>query len=590
MRRVLASAVLLAVAACAARRPAAAVGAPAAPVSAEEAALALADEFVARQMEYFPEMATFLGWPEADHARLLDNSLAGVAAWQRVEDETLARARRIGGLAPGSRAWVAHGILVESLEASVEARACRGELWRVGSLAGWHSLAVQLAAIQPTGTPRARSDAIARLRQLPSRVDQEIANQREGLRLGIVQNRPNIERMVDELDGLLALPPEKSPLLAPAERDPDPAFRAELSRIVAEEIAPAARRHRDFLASEYLPRARPGFGVGGLPGGEACYRAAVREGTTLQRSPRELHELGLRRLREIHAEMAAIGADRFGIGDAAKLRAALEADRAYAYASRDESVARASAAVERAQAALPRAFARIPKGRATVRPIPEFQAKGGQAAHYSGSLKDGAYQGIYWINTADAARKSKLGDESVAFHETVPGHHLQIALAAEGGDAPLIARYVFNVAYAEGWALYAERLADELGLFSTPFDRVGMLVNEALRAARLVADTGIHAMGWTREQALRFMLENVEDDPVGLAAEVDRYSAWPGQALGYMVGAMEIRRLREEARAALGPRFDLAAYHELVLGGGSVPLPMLRERVALWVKDRLAAG
>lgn len=553
---------------------------------AERAALALADEYVARRMDHFPEMATFAGWPKADHARLMDNSLAGVAAWQQYEDDVLARAKAQGGLRPGSPAWVAHGILVEDLETSVQARACRGELMRVGSLGGWHSFAVQMAAIQPVGTPKARTDALARFGQLPSRVDNEIANQREGLRLGLVANRPNAERMLKELDGLLALPAEQSPFLAPTERDRDPAFRAAFVKVVTDGITPAAKRYRAFLADEYLPRVRPGFGIGGLPGGEACYAAAVRAGTTLQASPKELHELGLRRLAEIHAEMAAIGARDFGVADAAKLRALLEKDPKYAYASPEESVTRARAALARAEAALPRAFSKLPRGHATVKPIPDFQAKGGAAAHYSGSLHDGAYEGIYWINTADASRKSELGDESTAFHETVPGHHLQLALAAEGGDAPLIARFAHNTAYVEGWALYAERLSDELGLFSTPFDRVGLLVNEALRAARLVADTGIHAMGWSREQALQFMLENVENDPVGLAAEVDRYSAWPGQALGYMVGAMEIHRLREAAKGALGPKFDLPAFHELVLGGGSVPMPMLRERVGQWVQAR----
>jgi uncharacterized protein (DUF885 family) len=552
------------------------------PESPEAAALALADAYVAARMETFPESATFRAYPRANHAGLSDNSLAGVARWEKQEDAFLAQARALPAFAPGSRAWLAKGILIERLESSNAARVCREELWSVGSVSGWQDWLPQLAAVQPVGSEKARADALQRFHRFGTYVDIEIANQREGLRLGIVANRRNTQRMLEELEGMLALPAEKWPFLAPADRDPDSGFRMALVAIVRDEIAPATRRHRDFLASEYLPKARTSFGLAGTKNGEACYRAAIRRGTTQDLSPREIQELGMQRLKALRAEMTAAGLKAFGTSDLSKIWRALDAP-APSTPAPQQALALASATVERAGAALPRAFHRLPKGKLIVQAIPEFQAKGGASAHYSGSMKNGAYEGIYWFNTVLPPRPA---DESVAFHEGVPGHHLQVALAAEGGDAPDVARYIGNNAYGEGWALYSERLADELGLYSSEVNREGMLVAESFRAARLVVDTGIHAMGWTREQALEFLLQNVGNNPKLYAAEVDRYAAWPGQALGYMVGALEIRRLRDDAKARLGAKFDLAAFHDVVLEGGIVPLPMLHERVELWIQER----
>jgi uncharacterized protein (DUF885 family) len=576
------SLVLLLATACASTQTASSPTARAAePATPEEAAVALSDAYVAAQMETFPESGMFFGYPRADNAGLGDNSLEAVKRWEQRQDDFLGRARALPAFAPGTRAWLAKGLLIDRLETSVATRVCHEELWSIGSLSGWQSDFHGIAAVQPVGSQKARADALHRFHLMARVVDNEIANQREGLRVGVVASRANTVRMLHELDGLLSLPPEKWPFLEPADRDPDPAFRSSLVAIMRDELVPATRRHRDFLANEYLPRARDSFGLGGLKDGEACYRAAIRRGTTRDLSAEEIHALGLRRLDALKAEMAEIGEKAFGTRDLTKIRRALEAVPT-ANSSPEALMARASSAVERARAALPRAFHRLPKGRLVVMPIPEFQAKGGASAHYNGSMNDGAFEGIYWLNTFVPPRG---GDEAVAFHEGIPGHHLQVALAAEGGDAPDIARYTWNIPYGEGWALYAERLADELGVYSSARDRAGMVTSEAFRAARLVVDTGIHAMGWTREKAIAFMLENVDDNRTLYESEVDRYAGWPGQALGYMIGALEIRGLRENARARLGPRFNLAAFHDLVLEGGEVPLPMLRERVELWVRQ-----
>jgi uncharacterized protein (DUF885 family) len=266
----------------------------------------------------------------------------------------------------------------------------------------------------------------------------------------------------------------------------------------------------------------------------------------------------------------------------------LRSDTSYTFHTRDEMLARAQDALDRARQQIPRWFGRVPRAPVRVQPYPEFQARSAPVERYSPSTASGRLEGVYFINVFDPARKSRAMTESTAFHETVPGHHFQIALALERPEVPSIGRYLFNAAFAEGWALYAERLADEMGLFSGDLDRMGLLSSEAFRAARLVIDTGLHAFGWSRQQAIDYLLANTTIEPASAASEVDRYAASPGQATAYMVGALEIRKLRGAAADALGARFDVRAFHDAVLGGGAVTLPMLRETIARWMAAQAA--
>jgi uncharacterized protein (DUF885 family) len=321
-----------------------------------------------------------------------------------------------------------------------------------------------------------------------------------------------------------------------------------------------------------------------LPDGAACYRAAILEGTTLALSPEDLHALGLERLAALRDEMQALAERSFATSDVAALFARLDASPEFRYASRDEIIARAEDAVARARASLPKAFTRAPRGAAEVRPYPDAQAQAGAPASASGTWRGDRYDGVYFINTWAPERRARVGDEAIAFHETYPGHILQTALTLEGGGSGLPTRYLLVNASYEGWALYAERLADELALYSSDADRLGLLRSEAFRAARLVADTGLHALGWPAERAARVLADAAFRAPADVAAEVDRYCAWPAQALGYMVGALEIRALRARAEGALGRAFDLRAFHDALIADGNVSLPVLRAKVERWIE------
>jgi uncharacterized protein (DUF885 family) len=292
-----------------------------------------------------------------------------------------------------------------------------------------------------------------------------------------------------------------------------------------------------------------------------------------------VHERGLAALAESEAEMRALSARSFGGQPLPELLQRLRSDPAFVYRDREHVMALAQAALDRAWAALPRAFGRIPEARAVLEPIPAFQERTA-AAHYLPAALDGSQPAAYRVRLYAPARQSWATGESTAFHEVVPGHHLQIALANENAELPPIARFLFTSGFSEGWALYAEQLADELGLYTGPADRLGMLSNRAWRAVRMVVDTGLHVRGWSRERAIEFLLAHTALSPEQAAQEIDRYIAWPGQAPSYFLGYEEILALRAEAERTLGARFDLRAFHDAILAAGGQTLPALRARVA----------
>lgn len=564
--------------------PASAAPAPAADAAAAARVDSLADAYLAALFERQPELATFYGVPGARHDRLTDNSLAAVRAWERREDALYAELLAVNAEALGAGAeWVTYGTLRELLESSRQARVCRGELWGVTQMFGWQVSYPQLAQLQPVGSEELRRQALARFRMLPHFVDTEIANLREGLRLGYSAPRGSVRRVMAQLDGLLAVPAAESPFAAMARNDSTPEFRAAVERLVADSIDPALRRYRDFLERTYLPAARAAVAVSANPDGAACYRASVRSYTTLDLDPAQIHESGRREMARIRGEMRRIAGRSFHTSDVPALLERFRSDTQYTFHTREEMVAYAQAATDRATRAMPKAFGILPGAGVRIEPYPAFQEASAPGGEYLSPAADGSRPGIYRINTREPRRQSRVGLESTAFHETVPGHHLQGTIALERTTGHPLMRYVYNSGYAEGWGLYAERLADEMGLFSSDLDRMGLLSNEALRAARLVVDPGLHVLGWTREQAIAYMLANTAESPDGVATEVDRYIAMPGQATAYMTGSLEILRLRADARRRLGRRFDVRRFHDRVLEDGSLTLPMLREKVERWV-------
>jgi uncharacterized protein (DUF885 family) len=546
---------------------------------------ALADELMRTALTRSPEIATIIGLPGFRHEGLSDNSLAALARYEAADD---AFGARILAIDPepllGRPEYVTLGFLREAAESQRQGRVCRNELWSgVNQMFGWQTQLARLAQVQPVGTDELRQQALTRWRGLDTQIDTEIANLREGLRQGYRAPRVNVRRVIEQMEVLLASAPAASPFASPMQRDSTPAFRAEFEQVVANDLYPAMRRYRDFLVNEYLPASREEIGIASNPNGTDCYRAAVRSFTTLDVPAREIHEIGLREMEKIQAEMRTIAQRSFNTTDVPALLERFRTDPQYLFRSRQEIVDYAGASIDRAKAVMPRWFGRLPRADVVIEPYQEFEELSAPGASYEIPAEDGSRPGKYRINTYKPEEQTRVGIESTAFHEAIPGHHLQLAIAQEREGAHMITRFLGNSGFSEGWGLYAERLADEMGLFSSDLDRMGLLNNEALRAARMVVDPGIHVMGWTRDQAIDYMMRHTAESRQAVENEVDRYIGWPGQATAYMLGTLEIRRLREMAERELGSRFDIRVFHDKVLEDGTVTLPMLRAKIERWV-------
>ena len=428
-------------------------------------------------------------------------------------------------------------------------------------------------------TPAAADDYLARC----ARLDQAGDRLRAGLAAGRTPPALGVRATVRQLDVYLAGRVDDDPLLAP----PPPAgvdaarFRERLAEVVAGSVRPAMARYRDLLAGPVAERARPDdrCGLVHVPGGEAVYLAAVAHHTTTDRDPDELHRLGLDLVARLEDEYRTLGERVLGTGDIDQVRRRLRDDPSLRFATGPEILRSGRDALDRAVAALPAIVGRVPAAPCRVDEMSPYEAKDAVLGYYQPAAADGSRPGIHWLNTSAPDTRTRYEYEVLAFHESVPGHHLQFAVAQELEGLPRFRRFGYVTAFSEGWALYTERLADELGLYSGDLERFGMLSFDSWRACRLVVDTGLHHRGWSRDQAIDYLLANSALTRTNIENEVDRYVAWPGQALAYMVGRMELVRLRERAQARLGGRFDLRAFHDLVLGTGGVPLAVLAEVV-----------
>jgi uncharacterized protein (DUF885 family) len=532
-------------------------------------------------------MGTYYSIEGARHDRLPDNSLASIAAWQAREDAWLAELERIGAPAEiGSRDWVTHGLLKEQLEGAIATRICRDELWGASTATSWHTWLPFVFDIQPLETPDLRVQALSRLAAMPTYIDNEIANLREGLRLNYSAPRVTVEAVPDQVRSLIG---PDSIFLGPAMRSEDEAFAAAVAQIYEDEIAPALNRFADFIQNDYLVEARDTLAVSGNPNGEVCYPALVRSFVTVGVPAEEIHAVGLEQVAKIRNEIQVTLNEHFGGGDVSEFLRRVNEDPAFTFDTEEAVLKYSTDALAAVKAAMPRAFGVLPKADVLVKPYPEFAESG--SGEYHSSSEDGSRPGIFYIAVTDPTGRSRSNQLATLHHETFPGHHLQGAIALELGDRqhPL-ARYLWNSGYGEGWALYSERLADELGLYPTPLDRVGLYSDQIARASRLVMDSGLHTLGWTRQQAVDYMMANSGWAPVDIQNEIDRYISWPGQATSYMLGMLEIRRLRTLAEDSLGDNFDLRGFHDRVVGMGSVTLPMLEESIEVWIAEQQSGG
>jgi uncharacterized protein (DUF885 family) len=543
---------------------------------------ALADEYIKEALSRYPEWAEFLGLAGAPHDRLTDNSLEALHAWQEKEDRWAAELARMDAASLwGRQEWLTHGCLREIVEASRAERIARSELWPVNHMSGRQAVFARLAAIQPVGTPEGRAQALARWKTLPQYLDTEISNLREGLKLGYTAPRLTARLVVGQLDALLAAPIESSPFWSPAMRDETPEFREAWQKLLTDEINPAFRRYRDFLDKEYLPGARDSIGISALPNGSEIYRVLFRSMTTLDRPAEETFRLGQEAVQKYESEAAAIGQEVAGSADLAMIRAKITSDPANYFKSREELMAFNRDAIERARRVLPQWFLTVPKAEVVIEPIPEFLEKTASSG-YEPPAADGSRPGTYLINLYQPEKQKRSSAEITAFHETYPGHHLQISVAAERPAGHLITKLAASGGYVEGWARYSEALAEEMGLYTSDYSRIG---RRLWPAHGMVVDPGIHVLGWTRQQAIDFVFATGSFSEHGAESLIDRVIAMPAQLTCYDTGALEFFALRKKAEEVLGPKFDIQAFHDELLKYGSVTLPMLREIIERWIAD-----
>ncbi len=548
----------------------------------------IAAEYVDGYYNQFPEESYEVGYPETPMDRFGDRSQDALTVWHAQEDAWLSELKAIGAeRVRGTAAELAFSFTTWRLQASVDKRACRQDLWNVSpTFNGWQAIIPATLSQQPVDTPEARADALARIRDLPRYIDTEVSNLRTGLAQGYSAPRSNLDAVLQQIKNILESGPKDSPFYDPAERASDTEFAEQFEKVLSDEVYPAVQRYHDFLANEYRAAARTAIAVTADPGGQACYAAMIRFNTSLDLSPEQIHENGHEQMARIEAEVREIGRRSFGVEDPKELFQLVRTDSRYTFGSGDEVLAYARAAVDRGKRAVPDWFGFIPKAEVIVKPFPEFMKRSG-GGFYSAGATDGTRPGTYELGIHQPETISKAGIEATAFHETYPGHHMQVSVGLERAGLHPVLKYFFFSGSGEGWALYTERLADEMGLYSSDVDRLGLLSNEALRAARLVVDPGMHALGWSRQQAIDYMLEHTAESENSIVSEVDRYIATPAQATAYMTGSSEIRRLRHEAEEKMGDRFDIKLFHDKVIEDGTVTLGMLREKIQKWIDEKV---
>jgi len=566
--------------------------------SGSEALAALAERYWEWHLETSPRSATSIGDRRYDD-RLADITPAGRERRYGAIEAFLAELRAIGHESLAGQDLISYMALEEELQDDLDRRVCRLAEWRVDHRTGPQVSLLTIADIQRVETPPDGEKMVRRWRAMGPYVDAFIENLRLGLGDGLVSNRLSVEYAIEQLRMQLEKPDAEWPLAKPGvvrregwSDEQHEEFGAALLAAIGESVRPAFERLLDFFEEELRSTARTGDQVGmvGLAGGEECYRILRHSYTTLGLTAEEIHEIGLQENARIRAEMTTLGEPVFGTSDVSEIQRRLRTDPALHFSTAEEVKAKAEEATARAQAAIPEWFGRLPETPIVVEEIPEYVAPFTTIAYYRRPAADGTRPGTYFINTYAPETRPRYDAEVLAYHEGIPGHHLQLAIAQELTEIPEFRKYQGATAFVEGWALYTERLADEMGLYTDDRDRLGVLSFDAWRASRLVVDTGIHAFGWTREQAIEYMLENTLLAENNVENEVDRYISWPGQALAYKLGQREIMRLRDQAKEVLGPDFEIKTFHDRVLENGAVSLAVLATIIEEWLAEEAAGS
>ena len=556
-------------------------------------------QFLSEEWEYElrenPERATVVG-DYRYNDRWTDSSLAHVAQRKRDLQEWLSRFEVVNTADFPQPEKLNHRLIVRNLKQRIEEIDLKVYEMPVDQFNGAHLRLAQFVAIIPFHSSKQYEDYLARLHQIPRLIDQMIEVMQQGEKDKLMPPRFLLEKTATQCKTIAEPAGEANAFGHPVANFPDTVPQAEHKRLhdqiiaaVDREVRPAYVKLANFIATEYAPKGRTEPGIWSLPGGDALYRFDIQRLTTTNMDPEDIHQLGLQEVARIEGEQLAI-AKKLGFSDLKSFRRSLKSNPKAIATSREQILDKYRDYIAHMQPELPKLFGLLPKTPLEVRPVQEYREKEAAGASYTQGTPDGSRPAIVYVNTSDYAHREVLTIESTAYHEGVPGHHMQIAIAQTLPELPTFRQQAFFSAYQEGWALYAERLGKDIGFYQDPYSDYGRLSSEMLRAVRLVVDTGVHYKHWTRQQMIDFFHEHSSVDEPNVQAETDRYIAWPAQALGYKLGQLEILKLRERAQNELGSKYEIRAFHDEILDGGALPLDVLDERVTAWIQAQKAGA
>jgi uncharacterized protein (DUF885 family) len=538
-----------------------------------------------------PERATALG-DRRYNDRLSDNSPEFFQSDLNEKRKFLAQFEAIDPTGFSHQDALSRELMIQRLKQDIEGSQFKPWEMPVNQMGGPHLEFPELITLTPFNTAADYENYLARLRQIPHFFDQVTANMKQGMRDGLMPPRYLLEKVAAETDDIAEKTGEASPFAKPVKEFPTSVQPPDQKRLhdavlstIDGQVVPAYQRFAAFVRNEYAPHGRTDPGVWALPDGEARYRFAIRRITTTDLSPDQIHELGLKQVDEIEAEMLTV-AHQLGFKDLASLNDHIKNERRFYATSGQQLLDLYSNYVRDMEPELPKLFGHLPKSKLVAIPMEASRSKNAVPADYSTGTADGSRPGHINVNEWDPEHRLLLNVEAIAYHEGIPGHHLQLSLAQEMQDLPAFRRHAGYTVFVEGWALYAERLGKEVGRYQDPYSNYGRLENEMWRAIRLVVDTGVHEKHWSREQMVAYFHRYTAMDEPNVQSEVDRYIAWPGQALAYKLGQLEILKLRTEAQQKLGERFDIRAFHDEVLGNSALPLDVLDSEVTTWINNQ----
>lgn len=554
----------------------------------------LADEWE-YELRESPEQATSIG-DYRYNDRWSDASLAHVQQQKKDMEQWLSRFDTVDVSGFPEQEKLSQELMLRNLKQQIKGIDLKTFEMPIDQFNGVHLQAAQFIALIPFDSTKHYEDYLARLHKLPLVFDQIIEVLQQGEKDKLMPPRFLLEKTVGQCKSIGEPAGEANVFAHPVTEFPAAVPEADRKRLhddivsaVDKEVRPAYMKLADFLAKDYAPKGRTEPGVWSLPGGEALYRYDIRQLTTTNMDPEAIHQLGLEQVAQIEGEQLAI-AKKLGFADLKSFRASLKNNPKLFATSPEQILNKYRGYIDQMRPELPKLFGLLPKTPLEVRPMQEFRAKEAAAADYFKGTPDGSRPGIVYVNTSDYAHRSLLSAESTAYHEGIPGHHMQLSISQTLPELPPFRQQAFFSAYEEGWALYSERLGKDIGFYQDPYSDYGRLSDDMLRAIRLVLDTGVHYKHWTRQQMVDFFHQHSSEDEPDIQAETDRYIAWPAQALGYKLGQLEILKLRELANTQLGSKYDIRAFHDEILNGGALPLDVLDKRVTAWIDVQKATS